>query len=77
MPVMTLGVPIPAWNQVVISSVLHGLDMCPETHAEEGKTLVEITGTNQKLTQVLTHIRKRIAVDLVEVIASKEIHDCE
>lgn len=59
MPVMTLEVPEPAWNQVVMQSVLFGLDMTPEKQSDDGKpTVVEITGSWIKLQQVYNRMRK-------------------
>lgn len=59
MPVIVLDVPIPAWNQVVVSSVLYGLDMTPDDHRENGNTVVEITGTWNKLNAAFTRMKKR------------------
>lgn len=78
MPVMVLDVPEATWNEVVLQSVLFGLDMCPDTHRQSGSTVVEITGTHEKLNQVLTRIKEK-APDLPEVLAileSKEIDQC-
>jgi ribosome biogenesis protein Tsr3 len=59
MPVMVLEVPLPAWNQVVIQSVLFGLDMSPDKHSESGKpTVVEVTGSWEKLQQAYSKMRK-------------------
>ena len=59
MPVMTLEVPEPAWNQVVLQSVLFGLDMSPDKHNSDGKpTVVDITGSWLKLQQAYTRMRK-------------------
>lgn len=59
MPVMTLEVPKPAWNQVVMQSVLFGLDMTPDKVNDNGKpTIVEITGSWIKLQQAYSRMRK-------------------
>lgn len=77
MPVIVLDVPIRAWNETVIQSVLHGLDMCPENHREQGNTVVEITGTWDKLNTTLGRIkRKQPEVDLLGVMETKENDQC-
>jgi hypothetical protein len=59
MPVMTLEVPLPAWNQVVMQSVMFGLDVFPDIHNDDDKpTVVEITGSWLKLQQAYTRMRK-------------------
>ncbi len=59
MPVMTLEVPEPAWNQVVIQTVMFGLDMSPDKHNSDGKpTVVQVSGSLQKLQQAYTRMRK-------------------
>jgi hypothetical protein len=75
MPVIVLDVPVPAWNEVVIQSVLYGLDMSPDSHRQEGNTIVEITGTWEKLNQVLTRIKRRgpELPKLLAVMESKQI----
>jgi hypothetical protein len=75
MPVMVLDVPIPAWNQVVLQSVLHGLDMSPDNHRSVGSTIVEVTGTWEKLQQVLTRIKQKApeTPELLAVMESKLI----
>lgn len=77
MPVMVLDVPVPAWNETVLQSVLYGLDICPDSHVE-GNTVVEITGTMEKLQQVFDRICSR-APDLpvlLAVLESKPIDRC-
>lgn len=73
MPVAVLDVTIPAWNEVVIQSVLLGVDMTPDTHREQGNTLVELTGTWEKLRQVVERIHKRQPVPVLAILESKEI----
>lgn len=58
MAVLVLDVPVAAWNNVVFQSAMLGLDLTPDSHRERGNTIVEITGTWEKLNQVLTRIRK-------------------
>ena len=59
MPVMTLEVPEPSWNHVVMQTVLFGLDIWPMEHSTDGKpTVVQVTGSWQKLQQVYTRMRK-------------------
>lgn len=78
MPVMMLDVPIPAWNQVVVQSVLYGLDMCPDNHRENGNTVVEITGTWDKLNKALARMKLRgpEIPELLAVMESKVITQC-
>jgi hypothetical protein len=77
MPVIVLDVPVRAWNETVVQSVLHGLDLCPDYHRETGNTLVEITGTWDKLNTTLTRIkRKQPLVQLLGVMESKENDQC-
>jgi hypothetical protein len=77
MPVIVLDVPMPAWNETVIQSVLHGLDICPDYHREKGNTVVEITGTWQKLNTTLTRIKaKQPGVELLGVMETKENDQC-
>lgn len=75
MPVMVLDVPIPAWNNVVIQVVMHGLDMWPDFHREKGNTVVEVTGSWDKLNLVLHRIKERgpEIPELLSVMGSKEI----
>lgn len=74
MPVMVLDVPVECWNETVVQSVMHGLDFSPDYHREKGNTIVEITGTWQKLNTTLTRIKdKQIKVQLLAVMESKEI----
>ena len=73
MPVMVLDVPIRAWNEVVVQSVLFGLDLMPDEHREIGNTIVEITGTWEKLNSALTRIRRKANPELLAVMESKEI----
>jgi hypothetical protein len=75
MPVMVLDVPIPAWNQVVLQSTLYGLDLTPDDHRAEGNTIVEITGTWEKLNQVLTRIKSKgpAIPELLAVMESKQL----
>jgi hypothetical protein len=58
MPVIVLDVPIPAWNTVAFETAMLGLDLTPDYHREKGNTVVEITGTWDKLNQVFTRIKK-------------------
>jgi hypothetical protein len=77
MAVMVLDVPIPAWNETVLQCVMYGLDICPDDH-REGNTVVEITGTMEKLQQVFDKISSR-APDLpvlLAVMESKPIDRC-
>lgn len=55
---MVLDVPIPCWNTVAFQSAMLGLDFTPDYHRETGNTVVEITGTWEKLNQVFTQIKK-------------------
>lgn len=79
MPVMVLDVPVRAWNEVVLQTVLHGLDMCPDIHREHGSTVVEVTGTWEKLNQVLARIKRKgpEIPELLGVMESKLIERCE
>jgi len=78
MPVIVLDVPVRAWNETVIQAILHGLDHWPDNHRETGHTIVEMTGTWEKLNTTLTRIRKKQPdVELLAVMESKEKHDCE
>lgn len=75
MPVAVLDVQIPTWNRVVIESVLHGIDMYPDTHRATGNTVVELTGTWEKLNQVINKVNKK-SIDppiLLAVMESKQI----
>jgi hypothetical protein len=76
MAVMMVDVPKPSWNEVVIQCVLFGLDYCPDIHRQEGNTLVEITGTREKLHQVLTRVQKKVSVENLGVVESKLIDVC-
>jgi hypothetical protein len=71
MAVMVLDVPVAAWNQVVLQSTLYGLDMWPDDHRQAGNTVVEITGTWEKLNQVLARI-KRWGPEIPELLAVME-----
>jgi hypothetical protein len=73
MPVMVIDVPVTSWNEVVVQSVLFGLDMMPDVHRDQGPTIVEITGTWDKLNSALTRIQKKAYVDLLAVMESKEL----
>lgn len=73
MPVAVLDVAISAWNEVVIQSVLLGIDMTPDVHREQGSTLVELTGTWEKLRQVVERIHKKQSVPVLALMESKEI----
>lgn len=74
MPVVVLDVGIPAWNEVVVQSVLFGLDMTPDNHRDTGKTLVELTGTWEKLNAAVKRIRKKQqGVSILAVMESKLI----
>jgi len=75
MAVIVLDVPIPAWNNVVFQSAMLGLDISPDNHRERGNTIVEITGTWEKLNQVLTRIKKwgPEIPELLAVMESKPI----
>lgn len=77
MPVMVLDVPAPAWNETVLQSVMYGLDICPDTH-REGNTVVEITGSLEKLQQVFSKIQGRApeVVVLLAMLESKPIDRC-
>lgn len=77
MPVMVLDVPVLAWNETVLQSVLYGLDMCPDTHAEKD-TVVEITGTLEKLQQVFDRICSKAPElpVLLAMLESKPIDRC-
>lgn len=75
---MVLDVPLPSWNETVLQCVLYGLDFCPDQHKQEGATVVEITGTVEKLQQVFDRISSR-APDLpvlLGMIESKPIDRC-
>jgi len=58
MAVMVLDVPVRCWNTVVFEAAMLGLDLTPDDHREKGNTIVEITGTWEKLRQVFTRIMK-------------------
>lgn len=75
---MVLDVPNPAWNQVVLQATLFGLDMCPETHSSKGNTVVEITGTWEKLNEALARIKKKGPEfpELLGVMESKPVDQC-
>jgi len=72
MAVLVLDVPIPAWNNVVFQAAMLGLDLVPDDHRETGNTVVEITGTWEKLNQVLTRIRARESKQLIELLTVME-----
>ncbi len=72
MPVMVLDVPTPAWNIVSLQSALLGLDMDPDYHREKGNTIVEITGTWEKLNLVFTRIINRATSEFPELLAVME-----
>lgn len=78
MPIMVLDVPLPAWNEVILQSVLHGLDICPENHREKGNTVVEITGSWEKLNTALARIKRKgpEIPELLAVMESKLIDQC-
>lgn len=76
MPVMVLDVPSLAWNEVVLQSTLYGLDMCPDSHRENQRTVVEITGSWEKLNQVLNAVKKKANPELLAVMESKQIDQC-
>lgn len=78
MPVMILDVPESAWNEVVVQSVLFGLDICPDSHQEKTSTIVEITGSWEKLNAALIRMRKKGPEfpHLLEVMESKLIEQC-
>lgn len=51
---MRLKVPRPKWNDITISAITLGLDIAPDSPAEDGETTdVEVTGTWTKLQQCL------------------------
>jgi hypothetical protein len=53
------------------------LDICPDYHREKGNTVVEITGTWQKLNTTLTRIKaKQPGVELLGVMETKENDQC-
>lgn len=78
MPVMVLDVPAPAWNEVSLQCTLFGLDLCPEYRNSKGNTVVEITGTWEKLNEVLTRIKRKgpEIPELLGVMGSKTIDQC-
>lgn len=78
MPIMVLDVPMPAWNEVILQSVLYGLDICPENHREKGNTVVEIAGSWEKLNMALTRMKRRgpEIPELLAVMESKLIDQC-
>lgn len=75
MAVAVLDVPISAWNNVVFQCAMLGLDMEPYDHREKGNTIVEITGTWEKLNQVFTRIKKwgPEIPELLAVMESKQV----
>jgi len=75
MAVMVLDVPVPAWNNVIFQSAMLGLDVTPDSHREKGNTVVEITGTWEKLNQVFTRIKKwgPEVPELLAVMESKSL----
>jgi hypothetical protein len=76
MPVMVIDVPVESWNETILQSVMYGLDFCPDNHREIGNTVVEITGTWEKLNTTLTRIKKKRDVQLLAVMESKENEQC-
>lgn len=75
---MVLDVPESSWNEVVLQSVLFGLDMCPDNHNEKVSTIVEVTGSWDKLNAALIRMRKwgPEFPHLLEVMESKPIEQC-
>jgi len=74
MPVVVLDVEIPAWNEVVLQSVLFGIDMTPDNHRDKGNTVVELTGTWDKLNSAVNRIhKKQPMVPVLAVMESKLI----
>lgn len=75
MAVAVLDVPIPAWNNVVFQCAMLGLEFTPDNHRENGNTVVEITGTWEKLNQVFTRIMRRghVFPELLAVMESKPL----
>jgi len=69
--VVVLDVPKAAWNNVVIQCVVLGLDYTPDDHREKGNTVVEITGTWEKLNTVVARIKRR-GPELPELLAVME-----
>lgn len=55
MAVLILKVQRPQWNNVEMAAAIFGLDMAPDCPEDE-TTAVEISGSVEKLQQVLTHI---------------------
>lgn len=76
MPLMVLDVPKPAWNEVMLQATLFGLSVCPESNSPNPSTVVEVTGTWEKLNAVLSRVSKRVNVDLLAVMESKVIDQC-
>lgn len=78
MAVAILDVPVSAWNEVVIQATLHGLDLCPDDHRESGNTVVEITGTEEKLNLVYDRIKQRCKEqpELLAILDHKPIDQC-
>jgi ribosome biogenesis protein Tsr3 len=72
MAVMVLDVPTPEWNNVVFQSAMLGLDISPDDHREKGNTVVEITGTWEKLNQVFARIKAREIRAFTELLAVME-----
>lgn len=77
MAVLVLDVPIPCWNNVIFQAAMLGLDVSPDDHREKGNTVVEITGTWEKLNQVFTRIKSRgpVIPELLAVMESKSMDE--
>lgn len=68
MPVLVLDVRNPDWNRVTLAVAMHGLDMTPDVPGEES-TRIEITGTIEKLQQVLS--ASGAGPEIVELVPRK------
>lgn len=78
MPVIFLDVSNEEWNDVAMPVILFGLDMTPDSPARHGNTVVEITGSNEKLAQVFSKIRRKTRrVVLLGYTNKKEIAQSE
>jgi hypothetical protein len=58
MPAIVVDVPRTLWNEVVLQSIMHGLDMFPDRPTGP-TTVVEITGSWDKLNQVYSRAQRR------------------
>lgn len=68
---IVLGVPRPAWNDVVMAATVFGLDMEPDNPEDTGPSIVEMTGSWDKLQLAYSYCtRKADRPTLVSVAGS-------